>query len=165
MTVFYLDTSAIVKRYRTEKGTEFIDRLFKEIETSEHRLATSFLSVLEFVSALRRLVKAKEISQEIFADSLARFVADIERYFAMSPVDDTTISKSIFLIIKHAVKTADSIHLVSAIELREVLRKSEERLIFVGDDEELCTAALNESIDVINPRENGAMQKLGEYLK
>lgn len=96
---------------------------------------------------------------------MARFVADIERYFAMSPVDDTTISKSIFLIIKHAVKTADSIHLVSAIELREVLRKSEERLIFVGDDEELCTAALNESMDVINPRENGAMQKLGEYLK
>jgi len=84
MTVFYLDTSAIVKRYRTEKGTEFIDRLFKEIET---------------------------------------------------------------------------------FELREVLRKSEERLIFVGDDEELCTAALNERIDVINPRENGAMQKLGEYLK
>ena len=74
MTVFYLDTSAIVKRYRTEKGTEFIDRLFKEIEISEHRLATSFLAVLEFVSAFRKLVKAREISQEIFIDSLARFV-------------------------------------------------------------------------------------------
>ena len=165
MTVFYLDTSAIVKRYRTEKGTELIDRLFKEIETSKHRLATSFLPVLEFVSALRRLVKAKEISQEIFIDSLARFVADLETYFAISPVDDTTISKSIFLIIKHAIKTADSIHLASAIELREVLRKSEERLIFVGDDEELCTTALNEGTDVINPREDGAVQKLEEYLK
>ena len=59
MTVFYLDTSAIVKRYRTEKGTEFIDRLFKEIETSEHRLATSFLSVLEFVSALGDLSRQR----------------------------------------------------------------------------------------------------------
>lgn len=165
MTVFYLDTSAIVKRYRTEKGTEFIDRLFKEIETSEHRLATSFLAVLEFVSAFRRLVKAKEISQEIFADSLARFVADVERYFAISSVDDTTISKSISLIMKHAVKTADSIHLASAIELREILKISKERLIFVGDDEELCIAALNEKTDVINPREDGAMQKLEEYLK
>lgn len=165
MTVFYLDTSAIVKRYRTEKGTEFIDRLFKEIETSEHRLATSFLAVLEFVSAFRRLVKAKEISQEIFADSLARFVADVERYFAISSVDDTTISKSIFLIMKHTVKTADSIHLASAIELREILKISKERLIFVGDDEELCIAALNERTDVINPREDGAMQKLEEYLK
>lgn len=117
--------------------------MFKEIETSEHRLATSFLAVLEFVSAFRRLVKAKEISQEIFADSLARFVADVERYFAISSVDDTTISKSISLIMKHAVKTADSIHLASAIELREILKISKERLIFVGDDEELCIAALN----------------------
>jgi len=92
MTVFYLDTSAIVKRYRTEKGTDFMDRLFKETEKSKHRLATSFLSALEFISALRRLLKAKEITQEIFADSVARFVADVERYFTISSVDDATIS-------------------------------------------------------------------------
>lgn len=67
MTVFYLDTSAIVKRYRTEEGTEFIDRLFEKIEKSKHRLATSFLSVLEFISALRRLLKAKEITRETFS--------------------------------------------------------------------------------------------------
>lgn len=67
--------------------------------------------------------------------------------------------------MKHTVKTADSIHLASAIELREILKISKERLIFVGDDEELCIAALNERTDVINPREDGAMQKLEEYLK
>jgi len=67
--------------------------------------------------------------------------------------------------MKHAIKTADSIHLASAIKLRDILKRSKETLIFVGDDEELCTAALNERMKVINPREEGARQKLKEYLK
>jgi len=165
MAVFYLDTSAIVKRYRTEEGTEFIDTLFEKIEKSKHRLATSFLSVLKFISALRRLLKAKEIIQETFTDSVARFAADLENYFIISSVDDTTISKSISLIIKHAIKTADSIHLASVIELKEILKESKERLVFVVDDKELYTAGLNENLKVINPRENDAVQKLKEYVK
>ncbi|MBU4374341.1 MAG: hypothetical protein KKD69_06555 [Euryarchaeota archaeon] len=51
MTVFYLDTSALVKRYKTEEGSEAIDHLYEELPMGSH-LATSFLSVLEFVSAM-----------------------------------------------------------------------------------------------------------------
>jgi hypothetical protein len=29
MAVFYLDTSAVLKRYRTEKGTDVVDALYE----------------------------------------------------------------------------------------------------------------------------------------
>ena len=42
MPVYYLDTSAIVKRYRNEPGTEAIDRLFDEPQ-ADTKFYTSFL--------------------------------------------------------------------------------------------------------------------------
>jgi len=55
MTIFYLDTSALVKRYKTEEGTDIIDYLYDKLPKG-HSMATSFLTVLEFASAIRRLL-------------------------------------------------------------------------------------------------------------
>lgn len=60
MTLFYLDTSAFVKRYRAEIGTELIDALFTE-KAATDLLASSFLSVLEMTSVVNRLRTAREI--------------------------------------------------------------------------------------------------------
>ena len=63
MTIFYLDTSALVKRYKTEEGSDIIDNLYDNLLRG-HSMATSFLTVLEFVSAIRRLLKGNRISQD-----------------------------------------------------------------------------------------------------
>ena len=47
MAVFYLDTSALVKRYKTEEGSDIIDYLYDNLPRG-HSQATSFLTVLEF---------------------------------------------------------------------------------------------------------------------
>ena len=62
MTIFYLDTSALVKRYKTEEGSDIIDCLYDNLPRG-NSMATSFLTVLEFVSAIRRLLKGNRISQ------------------------------------------------------------------------------------------------------
>lgn len=46
MIVFYFDTSAIVKRYHKELGTEVVDKIF-EAKPKEYGLAISFWTVLE----------------------------------------------------------------------------------------------------------------------
>ncbi len=51
MTVFYLDTSAIIKRYRRESGTDLVDQLL-ESPRAEDRFCTSFLTVLELTSGI-----------------------------------------------------------------------------------------------------------------
>ena len=47
MAAFYLDTSALAKRYKTEEGSDIIDYLYDNLPKG-HSLATSFLTVLEF---------------------------------------------------------------------------------------------------------------------
>jgi predicted nucleic acid-binding protein len=56
MPVFYLDTSALVKRYRTEPGTEVVEELFAGAPPGDE-FFISFLSIIELTSAVLRLVK------------------------------------------------------------------------------------------------------------
>lgn len=46
MATFYFDTSAIVKRYHKEVGSEGLDKIF---ELKEHAFTISFLCILEFI--------------------------------------------------------------------------------------------------------------------
>ena len=48
MKYFFCDTSAIVKRYHEEKGTDYIDRLFE----GGDKIVISVLTIIETVSAI-----------------------------------------------------------------------------------------------------------------
>lgn len=58
MVHFYFDTSAIVKRYRKEVGSEVLDEIF---ELKEHGFIISFLTILEFIVAFSTRVRRKEL--------------------------------------------------------------------------------------------------------
>ena len=45
MPVFHLDTSAILKRYRTENGTDVVNELYEGLTTRD-ALITSYFSCL-----------------------------------------------------------------------------------------------------------------------
>jgi len=49
LSKYFFDTSAIVKRYHREDGSDLIDRLFAE---SDAEFIISDISIIEFYSAL-----------------------------------------------------------------------------------------------------------------
>jgi len=51
MQYYFLDTSALVKRYHQETGTKIIDKIF---DSEEKVIIISNISISEFVSALNR---------------------------------------------------------------------------------------------------------------
>lgn len=163
MTVFYLDTSALVKRYKTEDGSEAIDHLYEELPMGSH-LATSFLSVLEFVSAIRRLLKANSISNDEFEDIVSTFSHELEP-FLIRTIDDKTVADAIMYVVKHALKSADSIQLATVIELREMMKEIGENVISICDDEELVSAGRKENLDTLNPRMKEDKLKLKKILE
>lgn len=78
MVVFYFDTSAIVKRYHKEIGSEILDKIF---ELKEHGFVTSFWTILEFivtfsVKARRRSCLKRLLTQQFHA-SLRMFWTDL----------------------------------------------------------------------------------------
>jgi predicted nucleic acid-binding protein len=63
--IYFLDTTALLKRYVEEEGSEYIRRL---LTRSQHSFHQSFLTPLETTSALYRryrvgLLSAEELSQ------------------------------------------------------------------------------------------------------
>jgi predicted nucleic acid-binding protein len=162
MAMFYLDTSALVKRYKTEEGSETVDYLYDNLP-SRHSLSISFLTVLEFVSAIRRLLKEGNISDEEFRDVLSTFSQEVEPFLIRS-IDDKIVADALTYVTKHGLKSADSIQLATVMELRVIMEGVIESVIFVCDDEELAKAGREENLEVINPRKEEDKLKLKGML-
>jgi predicted nucleic acid-binding protein len=162
MAIFYLDTSALVKRYKTGEGSDIIDYLYDN-RPRGHSLATSFLTVLEFVAAIRRLLKGNRIFQDDFETILSTFSQELEPFLIRS-IEDKIVADALNKIVSHALKSADAIQLSTVIELREIMKDAGEKVVFVCDDDELLKAGRGENLEVINPRSEVDRQKLKELL-
>ena len=78
MSKYFFDTSAIVKRYHREDGSDLIGRLFAE---SDAEFVISDISIIEFYSALSLKVRVGEIDEENFMSLRKLFSQDIKRGF------------------------------------------------------------------------------------
>ena len=63
--MIYLDTSALVKRYVEEEGTQEVDRLFDSAYRGSAVLATSALNLGEASSVLDRKARRGELSGDM----------------------------------------------------------------------------------------------------
>jgi len=160
MVTFYFDTSAIVKRYRKEQGSELLDKMFN---LKEKRFATSLWTVLEFISAFSRLAKGGLISNNAFKKVVSRFLKDVRDIFMVISVNDELVALATSLATKHSLASADSLHLAALLTLRDMLGPGE-KVVFVCSDAKLLKAAMAEGVECINPEEENSIQKLEETL-
>lgn len=73
--IVFIDTSALVKRYAKEKGSEKVDELFQK----EKDVWISQLSIVELLSALHRKAREKELLPEDVSIARAAFSRDLRR--------------------------------------------------------------------------------------
>lgn len=143
--MIYLDSSALVKRYVEEKGSDAVDFLLR----AELPAAVSKLAYPEILSGFARKYRSREISKKDF-DSLAeRFETDWQ-HFVIVEFHDELLSRIKTLIRKHYLRGADSIHLSAALWLRDAVKKD---ITFVASDNALLEAADKEGLEIINPEQ------------
>lgn len=68
--IYFLDTSALIKRYVQEKGSNIVDNLME----SADEIFISAITRIESISAARRLLKERSLSKSdfsVFKDNLA----------------------------------------------------------------------------------------------
>ncbi|NVM26212.1 MAG: type II toxin-antitoxin system VapC family toxin [Desulfobacterales bacterium] len=73
--IIFIDTSALVKRYAKEQGSEKVDELFQK----EKDVWISQLSIVELLSALHRKAREKELLPEDVSIARAAFFRDLTR--------------------------------------------------------------------------------------
>lgn len=67
MKRYFLDTSALVKHYHQEVGTDTVDEIFN---SKERLLLISDISIIEFHSALGLKVRTAEITKDAFKHAI-----------------------------------------------------------------------------------------------
>jgi predicted nucleic acid-binding protein len=141
--MIYLDSSALVKRYVQEPGSDAMDRLLADHPYA----ATSRLAYPEILSALNRKQKAREFSTRILGELIKAFESDWGKLFILE-FDDELLPIIKKAIHRHAVRDADAVHLASALWLRSVLK---EDVVFACADAKLLDAARAERLVAYEP--------------
>jgi len=151
--VLYLDSSAIIKRYLREPGSDAMDRRFHEGD----RLFTSSLTYAEIFAALGRRRMEGGITEAAYQDACERFIADWLFSLNILEVDTKTLADLPGLTRRYRLRGADAVHLTSACWLRDMclvspdFARSELHVEFAVSDKRLAPIASACHLVVFNP--------------
>jgi uncharacterized protein len=137
----YLDSSALVKRYVKEPGTDDIDKIFDMVDSGNARLCLSIWNTGEVAGALDRYDRRGKADYQRNIDT---FFNDVERYLKAGNVElinitPLLISESIKILRKHHIYIADALQIQTC--------KVIEADLFVTGDRELYNAAVKEGLN------------------
>jgi len=157
MPVFYLDTSALAKRYIQEKGSEVVDELFDRLQDTDF-LTISLLAVVELKSVFKRLVKGRLLRETQMAMLLSEFSSDQAVISEVVEVDTSLLEEAALILDRHSLKAGDAIHLACILRFKSVAPAA--NMIVVTSDQELSITCIAEGIEILNPEDDKALDRL-----
>ena len=146
MALLYLDTSALVKLYLDEPGSERIEELTSE--DSGNSVAICSIAQVEFHAAIWRRHRIRELDDEEAELAIDLFSARLRTDFARRPVEDRTLDLASALTSRHPLRGYDAVQLAACLDLA---RAERDPPTFVCADRTLLTAAEGEGLSVIDP--------------
>jgi predicted nucleic acid-binding protein len=114
----FLDTSALIKLYHQESGTQEIESLFNNFKITAIYL--SELAKIEFTSTIWKKVRTKEISENTAKITITFLETDFDKFSFIS-IDSMILEQSRLLFSDYGVyglRTLDAIQLSTAISLK-----------------------------------------------
>ncbi|MBI3650614.1 MAG: type II toxin-antitoxin system VapC family toxin [Acidobacteria bacterium] len=150
MRAYFLDSSAIVKRYMAETGTVWVYSLFNA--ATGNKLYATRLAGVEVIAAIARRRRGKSIAAKDAADSIKQFRFDFISDFIILEVTTKLVDRAIRLADSYALRGYDAVPLASALEANDIrLVAHAPPLTFVAADVELDAAAIAEGLRVEDP--------------
>ena len=150
MAHYYLDSSALVKRYVAERGTRWVDRLC-EARTG-HVIYTVRVSGAEIVAALFRRTRGGSLPRATAQAEAAQFKIDLVDDYQIVEVTESVINTAMRLAEQHGLRGYDAVQLAAALSVQAARGISGlSPLIFVSADSDLNVAAAAEGLPVEDP--------------
>ena len=153
MSRYYLDSSALVKRYVDEVGSDWL-----HARTAPEQITLMFISrmtIVEVISAFARRLRDGSLTQEEFAAARDAFRGDcLDEYQVMPPTLDI-INRACALLERYPLRAYDATHLATALGAQQFLSsQSNLSLTFLSADDRLNQAAAAEGLAVDNPNQH-----------
>jgi predicted nucleic acid-binding protein len=143
--IYYLDSSALVKRYYAEKGSSWTHSLFR----ADNILVVSKVTYAEFLAALARKKREGEVTEKNFRGAVDNFLREWKELVVVE-VTDAVFTDLLSLVTRHSLRGFDAIHLCSALWFH---KRTKAQVIFVCSDQTLLGAARGEGLDIRDPEE------------
>jgi uncharacterized protein len=140
--ILFFDTSALIKRYISERGSEKVDELFNMAT----QILVSAITKTESYSTLRRLRAENHLSRKDYNSIKTNIEKDFQ-YFVVIPFIYEIESSAIKLIEQYQLKSLDSIQLSTALYCKSIMDH------LVAADIRLLKSAKAEKLKTINPTE------------
>ena len=147
MALYYLETSALVKLYVYESGTERL--LGLSATDAGHRFAILSLAQVEFRAAIRRRQRGGEIPDYSADELIESFRRHAEGRFLIQSFSDSLLDVALALIDSYPLKGYDAVQLAGYLVLRSI--SGSEEPTFVCSDRILLSAARNEGCRILDP--------------
>lgn len=149
MRLFYVDSSAWVKRHQKELGPEWLARFWRP----SIRFCCVDLGLIEVLCTVVRRHTANRVDEAVTQEVFKTVRRDFEA-FTQVTLDPTVLRLAELLAQRRRLRGADCIHLASAIQVRESQYTA---VTLIASDTELLNAASAEGFPVLDPASNPAI--------
>jgi len=151
VTDYYVDASAMVKRYANEPGSTWIRQITDP--QAQNTILLAEITLAEAAAALAAKHRAPGgITEEQRNRVLSRFLQDCEEHFVLLTVDRSVIDRAVELVQRHRLRAYDAVQLATALVAGEIVQsQSLPAFVFVAADRDLLTAAAAERFSNENP--------------
>ncbi len=150
MKSFYFDTSALVKLYVEEEGSDKVLSIAEDRERS--RLVVLDIARIELRSAVRQRQRDGDIDEADAAALLKQFDQDGVAAYVIQPLNANVMQEAARLLDKHPLKTQEALQLAGCLVACASVPPP---VAFVCADSELCESAQREGFRVLNPMQEG----------
>ncbi len=148
--LYYLDTSALVKRYVAESGSQWIENLCQP--TAINVFATALLSKVEAAAAFAVKLRQNSISTSQYNRLLQVLETDFAQEYQLIPIDEILVNLAVDLTRRRKLRGYDAVQLAAALTLQNRLASAAlPPLKLIAADADLLTAAQREGLMVDNP--------------
>ncbi len=151
---FYLDTSAIAKRYCREAGTHFINSLYENVIRTDQIIYFAEHTISEVGSTIYRKMREGKFDAEESTTLLTHFLMESKSSIQFIETNESLYLNTFDFLKKYTLRSADAIHLAAAFE---VYKLHGNNLFFISDDKKQCEAASSEGLRVVLPSDSNSL--------
>jgi uncharacterized protein len=153
MSVYYFDSSALVKRYCYEIGSLWVRHLVAPEQGNG--IFTAHITGIEVVAAIARKARMREMSESDATIAIRTFRHHFQTQYQIVRMTPEMVDRAMELAEKHGLRGYDAAQLASALVVHaELVASGVSELIFICADTNLNEVAQAENLSVQNPNDH-----------
>lgn len=150
MTDYFFDSSALVKRYILEVGTNWVRSIVDP--NSGNEIIVAQITEVEVMSAVSRLARETLITAQVAHSIQMLLRQEMVREYVVIKLTKSISQNALSLLSRYPLRAYDAVQLASALQITQRLRLGGlSGLTFVSADQRLLSVAASEGLSTDNP--------------